>query len=834
MGQVRSPNVCGNCGTVNVPGDQFCANCGYALAGGPTQPVLNAPTTISSSAPTSISYGGRRVTGTLQVGNLLSGRYRIVRLVGKGGFGAVYEARDERFQRRVLAIKEMSDAQLTPKERVQALQDFRREAELLVDLKHPNLPEVSDFFEESGKAYLVMEYIEGKTLEQEQDAAGGPLNEKLVMGWALQLCDVLYYLHTQPQPIIFRDMKPSNVMVTKSGQIKLIDFGIARVFKSTAAKDTTTLGSSGYAPLEQYGKGQSDARSDIYALGATLYDLLTNEVPADAPSRRINQQAFKTPRQLNPAISPAAERIVLKAMEQEPKDRFQSAAEMAQAIVASGLVGPTISGSLYSSPTMANTLATQLPRSPSSLASTRPAPPVTPPIPGSGAPGRPAMSAPPVVYPAAPPQVPPSAPPKRRGGQYQSRRAVLIGIGGVAALAAVGGGLYFFSRRSGTTLPVVAGPTITVNLIYSTEKDTWIRAVTNTFNQNNITLNGKTIQIVAMPTGSGDAETGIKNGTLKPTAWSPASFLELNQLSINWQQAHGGADVIIFSGPLLPKSLVFSPLVFAVWQERAKVLLAKYGKIDWPAVHDALTKKSWSDIGGQSTWGPVKFGQTSPLLSNSGLLTITLMAYAALGKQRGLTPADIASAQFQQFFNDVEGAVNAFGRSSGTFLQNVVILQGPAQYDVTTTYENLVLLDQGQAMSRWNQPLQLYYPPTNILSDHPFAILKGDWVTAEEQQAAGMFRDFLLDVPQQQLALASGFRPTNSNVHINDNVPQNRFKNQPPAINLSQQIDTLTLAQAPRGDVVNALLDLWSKTYGTAPLATSDTEPLRTPAWAIT
>jgi ABC-type sulfate transport system substrate-binding protein len=148
---------------------------------------------------------------------------------------------------------------------------------------------------------------------------------------------------------------------------------------------------------------------------------------------------------------------------------------------------------------------------------------------------------------------------------------------------------------------------------------------------------------------------------------------------------------------------------------------------------------------------------------------------------------------------------------------------------VTATSENLVLLDQGQATSRWNQPLQLYYPPTNILSDHPFAILQGDWVTAEEQQAAAMFRDFLLDVPQQQLALASGFRPTNPNVHINDKVPQNLFKNQPFSINLSQQIDTLTLAQAPRGDVLNALLDLWSKTYGTSPLATS---PENSP-WAL-
>jgi serine/threonine protein kinase len=282
---------------------------------------MNAPATGASS--------GRHITGALVIGSLLSGRYRIVQLMGKGGFGAVYKALDERFQgQRVVAIKELSDSQVSPGEKAQALQDFRREADLLVPLSHPNLPNVSDFFEESGKAYLVMEFIEGETLEKKQDEAGGPLPEVLVMGWALQLCNVLHYLHTRPHPIIFRDMKPSNVMVTRDREIKLIDFGIARFFKATVTKDTSLLGSQGYAPLEQYGRGQSDARSDIYALGATLYDLLTKETPVDSPTRRVNPQAFETPRQLNPAISPATEAIVLKAMEDEPQDRFQSAGDV--------------------------------------------------------------------------------------------------------------------------------------------------------------------------------------------------------------------------------------------------------------------------------------------------------------------------------------------------------------------------------------------------------------------------------------------------------------------------------------------------------------------------
>jgi serine/threonine protein kinase/uncharacterized protein YggT (Ycf19 family) len=274
------------------------------------------------------------MTGTVTVGKLLGGRYRIVKLIGEGGFGAVYRANDERFQAtRVVAIKEMNDANLSASGREKALVDFRREANLLVQLNHPNLPQVSDFFEEGTKAYLVMEFIEGKTLERALEDAGGPLDETLVMEWALQLCSVLHYMHNRQPPIIFRDMKPSNIMVTGDNQLKLIDFGIARIFKASATKDTTLLGSQGYAPLEQYGRGQSDPRSDIYALGATLYHLLTGSVPADAPSRRVNPNVFLTPRQLNQRISQASEDIVLMAMEQDPEERFQSAEAMQKAIL---------------------------------------------------------------------------------------------------------------------------------------------------------------------------------------------------------------------------------------------------------------------------------------------------------------------------------------------------------------------------------------------------------------------------------------------------------------------------------------------------------------------
>src|SRR5260221_705965 len=195
----------------------------------------------------------------------LAGCYPILRNVGQGGMAAVYEALDTRNNVRV-AIKEMSQDSLSSEELQEAMDSFRFEADTLMRLRHPNLPRVYGRFSEGARHYLVMDFIQGQTLEQRQEAAGGKaLAERDVLGWAAQLCAVLGYLHMQRPPIIFRDLKPANIMVTANGQIKLIDFGIARVFAPGRTRDTQVLGTPGFAPPEQYGKAQTDARADIYA-----------------------------------------------------------------------------------------------------------------------------------------------------------------------------------------------------------------------------------------------------------------------------------------------------------------------------------------------------------------------------------------------------------------------------------------------------------------------------------------------------------------------------------------------------------------------------------------
>ena len=305
--------VCPNCGASCSPTARFCSGCGWSL----------------QSAVQPYGLG----TGRLPAKAMLKNRYIIVRKIGQGGMAAVYQATDTHIHGKLWAIKEMSDAAITdPLEKQQALDAFQQEASLLAKLNHPHIPKVTDFFSEGGKQYLVMEYIKGQTLEEVLEQRGRPFSEHEVRPWLEQLCDVLDYLHCCSPPVIFRDLKPANIMVDQTGQVKLIDFGIARLFKSGKTSDTQALGTPGYAAPEQHGQKQSDARSDIYALGVTLHRLLTNHDPVATP--------FSLPplRQLAPVVSDAIDKVVQQATEQNPAQRWQSATEIKQFILGSKIV----------------------------------------------------------------------------------------------------------------------------------------------------------------------------------------------------------------------------------------------------------------------------------------------------------------------------------------------------------------------------------------------------------------------------------------------------------------------------------------------------------------
>lgn len=272
----------------------------------------------------------RLATGRLPANQLLHRQYLVMRRIAQGGQSAVYLAVDTLDNNNERAIKEMSESNLSPAERDKAVSDFMREANMLMHLDHPALAKVYETFVEDRKHFLVMEYVHGHNLEDELIETGRPLEWERVVNWGMRLCDVLYYLHTQPLPIIYRDLKPANVMLCVDQSIKLVDFGIARWLHPSRSHDTAQLGTDGYAPLEQY-SARSETRSDLYALGASLYHLLTGRVPEAAPMR-VAGTPLTPIRTLNPAVPEALERVVLRALSLNLRDRYADAMEMRAAL----------------------------------------------------------------------------------------------------------------------------------------------------------------------------------------------------------------------------------------------------------------------------------------------------------------------------------------------------------------------------------------------------------------------------------------------------------------------------------------------------------------------
>jgi eukaryotic-like serine/threonine-protein kinase len=268
-------------------------------------------------------------------GAILRHRYRILELVGQGGAGAVYRAADLRLAGRETAIKIVHpDRHASPDAHAEAQAQFQREASILAQLDHPVLPKVSDYFVEGGIDCLVMDFVAGPDLRQVVDEAranGDFLDEARVLAWAAQLLDALEYLHCQDPPVIHRDIKPSNIKLITGERVKLVDFGLVKHLDPTDPRTLTTsrgIGSLPYTPLEQYAgdTGHTDVRSDLYALGATLYHLLTGRPPATAHERFLMPNALVPPGRINPHLSPLIESVILTAMALHPERRPVDAA----------------------------------------------------------------------------------------------------------------------------------------------------------------------------------------------------------------------------------------------------------------------------------------------------------------------------------------------------------------------------------------------------------------------------------------------------------------------------------------------------------------------------
>ncbi len=267
----------------------------------------------------------------LDEGTLLASRYEISKKIGGGGMGAVYLAFDKNLGAVQRAVKEMVQSHIAEDQQNKAIEDFRRESMILSKLDHPSIPTIYDYFfdDTEGRFYLVMKYISGGDLSTRLRAApGGRIDEKTVTEWAFEICDVLDYLHSQSEPIVYRDLKPSNVMIDGgTGRIVLIDFGIARSIGQQMEKGVTAVGTMGYAPPELF-SGNVEPRSDIYSLGSTMFHLLTGADPQNNPLLIFDFQKNPRPRQINPQLSDQMEYILMRAVEYNADMRFSSAAEM--------------------------------------------------------------------------------------------------------------------------------------------------------------------------------------------------------------------------------------------------------------------------------------------------------------------------------------------------------------------------------------------------------------------------------------------------------------------------------------------------------------------------
>ncbi|HWN09345.1 MAG TPA: protein kinase [Pyrinomonadaceae bacterium] len=381
---------CVECGRPVVPGEAFCSNCGtqhpvgepsaanqsdepqtlddaIGVAGEAQSAAADVSPSPSSSAKSSAEAAAAKKIGSeslgggstgdvgvpvkhtvkkgttgghqptvkqLDPGSVLNARYEIVRRIGGGGMGAVYLAKDRNLGDAPRAVKEMVEAHLDPALHEKSIADFKREAVLLTALEHPSIPTIYDYFYDEilGRFYLVMRFISGGDLASRlRSAPGGRIDEKTVADWGMQTADVLQYLHSRPKPIIYRDLKPANLMIDgNTGRIMVIDFGIARWVKQEE-KGVTAVGTMGYAPPELFG-GRVEARSDVYSLGATMFHLLTGSDPQDNPLLIFDFSKNPRPRQISPSISSEMEAILMRSVEYKPEDRFPSAGHMRDAL----------------------------------------------------------------------------------------------------------------------------------------------------------------------------------------------------------------------------------------------------------------------------------------------------------------------------------------------------------------------------------------------------------------------------------------------------------------------------------------------------------------------
>lgn len=348
---------------------------------------------------------------------------------------------------------------------------------------------------------------------------------------------------------------------------------------------------------------------------------------------------------------------------------------------------------------------------------------------------------------------------------------------------------------------------VVLDVLYSTEKEGWIEEAVRRFEaRRDIRVGGRPVDVQLSASGSREMYLNVLDGTVEPDMISPASMLQISLLQ-DLSAGKFGSPIVNPAKTETCRPVLTSPVIIVAWADRAQVLWGDdpNGSM-WLRMQEALTDPRGWEAYGHPEWGFIKFGHTDPLKSNSGFQTILLMTYNYLDKTTGLTAQDIlANEAYQQWFTDFESTISKFGDSTGTYMKEI-ISYGPSLYDFVTVYEATAIGQIQNAVGKYGE-LRIYYPPATSLSDHPFCVLDGEWVTPEKAEAAKLFLDFLTDEEMQELALMEyGFRPVHPGIAIDQpGSPFLQYVDNGVQLTIPPEVDV------PPGNVLNTLLEFWAR-----------------------
>ncbi|MDQ6695095.1 MAG: substrate-binding domain-containing protein [Chloroflexota bacterium] len=377
----------------------------------------------------------------------------------------------------------------------------------------------------------------------------------------------------------------------------------------------------------------------------------------------------------------------------------------------------------------------------------------------------------------------------------------------LAVAAGVVGSQYLFGWSKGSFLNPT--PPLEISVIYSPELDVWLQPATDAFNAQKHKLGGAVVHVSIEAVEDGEALRSIDGGKRNPTAWIPASSIWVNLLNSQWRGNHE-SDLLLRSGEYGTTPMALTPMVIVMYAERADAFTRKYPEVGWNQIQQAVSSPGgWADLG-HPEWGQVKYSQASPTNSNAGLLAAALATYSYFGKTGGLTGADLDKADFRKWIGGLESGLVADAPPSAQQQMDDLLRYGMSRYDVVSIYESLVAQKANDANLRFGTTLKVFYPKVNIWSDYPFSTLMGEGSTADQKDAAILFKKYLYSPSVQQTALNAGFRPSNPDVPLltNDqNNPFNKYTN----IGLNIKIPRTVIADTPSGEVLNSLMRMFQR-----------------------